>query len=281
MTRGGVPRGTRVDGRHGRGGAATGVRPPTDALAGRRREHRRIVRVLMVLTTILASVVAPVTWAPATTPGPQVLGAAELKPADPDLAIAPSGAQVIAFTGRSDSGFAVLTRSRARAGGPWGPAVRVSRVARTRPADPAVAIDPRGAAVVIWRPPGEPVRSAVRRSAGAAWTRLAIADGPAGSTRPPSPWPTASRRPPGSMEPDPAGTRAERCSTSARAGGASRTRSRSAVRWPSRSGTTAPPLRSGPAPTPGRAVRMRRRMRRPVRWAHRATRPPRPAGSHP
>ncbi len=142
------------------------------------------MRVLPILAAILTTAAVPVAGASATTPGTQVLGAPELQPADPDLAIAPSGAQVIAFTGRSESGFAVLTRSRARAGGPWGPAVRVSPVARTRPADPAVAIDPRGAAVVIWRSPDEPVRSAVRRSAGAEWTRLSVAGGPAGFDSP-------------------------------------------------------------------------------------------------
>lgn len=126
------------------------------------------MRVLLVLTAILTVIVAPVTEASATTPGLEVLGAPELQPADPDLAIAPSGAQLVALSGRSGSGFAVLTRSRARAGGPWGPVVRVSPVARVRPVDPTVAIDPQGAAAVIWRTPGEPARSAVRRSVGAA-----------------------------------------------------------------------------------------------------------------
>lgn len=100
---------------------------------------------------------------------------AELQPADPDVAIGPSGAQVLVFTGRADGGYAVFARTRSRAGGPWGAPIRVSAASSGRPLQPAVAVAPGGAAVVVWRAPGGAVLSFLRPGPAATWIRLPVA----------------------------------------------------------------------------------------------------------
>ena len=135
------------------------------------------VAAIAVLLAIGGTVVGTPDLAMATTLdiGTPAAAPAALQPADPDVAIGPSGAQVLVFTGRADGGYGVFSRSRSRAGGPWGAPIRVSATSSSRPLRPAVAVAPSGAAVVVWRAPGAAVLSALRPGPTAAWIRLPVA----------------------------------------------------------------------------------------------------------
>jgi len=94
-------------------------------------------------------------------------------PVSSGIAMNARGENVAAFEAPVGDGFAVFVRSRARAGGPWGPRTRISRVTERRPDRILVAVDERGRAMVIWRrvlaASGADLQSALRATATGAW----------------------------------------------------------------------------------------------------------------
>ena len=92
-----------------------------------------------------------------------------------DVAANARGDNVAVFAGPAGDGFAVFARSRARAGGPWGPRARISGVSAGRPGDLRVAVDGIGRALVAWRRQvaggGGDLRYSMRPTATGAWGR--------------------------------------------------------------------------------------------------------------
>ena len=95
-------------------------------------------------------------------------------PLSSDVAANARGDNVAVLAGPAGDGFAVFARSRARAGGPWGPRVRISDPTAGRPGDLRVAVDGNGRALAAWRRPvvgGGDLRYAIRPTATGAWER--------------------------------------------------------------------------------------------------------------
>ncbi|WP_217913951.1 hypothetical protein [Miltoncostaea marina] len=108
-----------------------------------------------------------------------VLAARSAEPRGPDVAVAPSGRAVAAWTQRSGDGFAVVARVRTGRAAGWAPADRVSGVTATRPLGPVVAMADDGRAVAVWRAPGGAVRSAsLGATARRGWAAAPVASGP-------------------------------------------------------------------------------------------------------
>ena len=94
-------------------------------------------------------------------------------PVSSGIAMNARGENVAAFEAPVGDGFAVFARSRARAGGPWGPRTRISGVTERRPDRILVAVDERGRAMVVWRrvlaASRADLQSALRATATGAW----------------------------------------------------------------------------------------------------------------
>jgi hypothetical protein len=127
-----------------------------------------------VVATLAAALWALLSAAGASAQDLESAAPRALEPDNPDVAIAEMGHQVLVFTGRAGQGFAVLARTRPRAGGPWSAPTRLSATSAKRPSQPAVAIRRDGAAVAVWRGPGGTVLSALRPGPSAAWVRLSV-----------------------------------------------------------------------------------------------------------
>lgn len=139
---------------------------------GAGRDGRSVTIIQRALVLALSAVALSLAAGPA--------GAAEIiatalspDPVSSGIAMNARGQNVAAFEAPVGDGFAVFARSRARAGGPWGPRTRISGVTERRPDQILVAVDERGRAMVIWRrvlaASRADLQSALRATATGAW----------------------------------------------------------------------------------------------------------------
>jgi hypothetical protein len=142
--------------------------------------RRRAAWLLLALTAALAPGAAAA--APPASP-PALLASPAAHPQDPDVAVNDAGRAVAVWVERTPVGDMVTSRSRIAPGGPWSPTERLGTLGAP-PIDPVVAIDDAGAAVVVWRETGGPVRSAVRAGPSAPWTAVTVDPAPGGFTSP-------------------------------------------------------------------------------------------------
>ncbi len=138
--------------------------------------QRTLVLALLAVALSLAAGSAGALDVVATAPTPD--------PVSSGIAMNAQGRTVAAFTAPVGDGFAVFARSRSRAGGPWGPRARISKVTGRRPDQIVVAVDERGRAIVVWRRPhgvsGVDLRSALRSTATGVWQDAGAIGDPTG-----------------------------------------------------------------------------------------------------
>ena len=134
----------------------------------------RHVRPSCTLALVTLALALALGYAPALA-GEVVDSVARPDPLSSAVAVNARGDNVAVLAGPVGDGFAVFARSRTRAGGPWGPRVRVSGVTAGRPGDLRVAVDDNGRALAAWRRPvvggGSDLRYAIRPTATGAWDR--------------------------------------------------------------------------------------------------------------
>ena len=128
-----------------------------------------LTAVLVALTAAGTAAAATRTWHPPLQITPR--GA---EPGDPSAAAGTGGEALAAASVNIRGRSRVEVRARDRARGPWVREV-LSGTFRDAPRRPVAAIEPAGRAVVAWRVPDGPVRSAVRDRPRGSWRVIPVA----------------------------------------------------------------------------------------------------------